>query len=64
MEFGDRVKQVREKFGLSQTAFAKELEVSRSTLIRWENGEFNPNYEAIRKFETFCREKKITLHNE
>ena len=55
MEFSDKVKQFRIKLNLNQTAFAKELGISRSTLIRWENGEFNPNYKAMQRFEAFCK---------
>jgi len=59
MEFSVRVKQVRTKLNLSQTAFAKELEIGRATLIRWEKGEFKPNYDAQRKFEEYCKLKGI-----
>ena len=64
MEFSDRVKQVREQLNLSQTAFAKELGISRMTLIRWENGEFKPNYDAQRNFEAFVKEKLPNLVEE
>ena len=60
MEFSERVKQVRMKLNLGQTAFAKELGVSRATLIRWEKGEFKPNYDAQRRFEEFCLKSKTT----
>ena len=63
MEFSERVKQVRTKLNLSQTAFAKELGISRSTLIRWENGEFKPNYDAQKGFEEYCVRKKIALED-
>ena len=59
MEFSVKVKQVREQLKMTQTAFAKELGVSRSTLIRWENGEFKPNYDAIQRFEAFCGKQKL-----
>ena len=58
MEFCDKVKEVRKQLNLSQTAFAKELGIARATLIRWENGEFKPNYDAQRKFEGYCRVKE------
>lgn len=59
MDFGDRVKQVRKQLEFSQTLFAKELGISRSTLIRWENGKFNPSYEAQKRFEEYCKKKNI-----
>jgi len=61
MNFSSRVKQVREQLKMNQTAFAKALGVSRSTLLRWENGEYKPNYDAMQKFEEFCKTKNITL---
>lgn len=54
MEFSDKLKKIRNELNLSQTALAKELGVSYATLNRWENGKFEPNYRAIKKFEEFC----------
>ena len=59
MEFSEKVKQVRTSMKLGQTAFARELGISRATLIRWEKGEFKPNYDAMQKFEEFCDKNKI-----
>ena len=61
MEFGDKIKQVRMKLKLSQTEMAKELGVAYSTLNRWENGKFKPNYEAIKRFEGFCKSQDIVI---
>ena len=36
------IKEVRQKKGLSQQAFASLLGVSTSTVARWETGDFEP----------------------
>ena len=59
MKFGDKVKQIRMKLKLSQTEMAKELGVAYSTLNRWENGKFKPNYDAQERFEVFCIKNHI-----
>ena len=59
MEFVDRIKQVRKQLNLSQTVFAKELNIARATLVRWETGKFKPNYDALKRFDDFCRTKGI-----
>ena len=43
MEFKDKVYQARMKLGLSQEAFAKELNVGIASINRWENGATKPN---------------------
>ncbi len=38
MEFRDRLKELRQKKGISQEALAKAIYVSRSAVAKWENG--------------------------
>lgn len=38
MDFGERLKELRRKRGLSQAALAKAVYVSRSAVAKWENG--------------------------
>ena len=48
--FKDKLKELREKAGLSQQALADKLFVSRSAVAKWENGNGIPsdvNLEAI-----------------
>lgn len=61
MEFSEKLKQVRKVLNLSQKALAKELGVSFATVNRWENSQFEPNYRAIKKFEEFCKSRKIDV---
>ena len=46
-EIGLRLKHLREKVGLSQDAVAKELGLSRELVSKWENGDRDPNIQAI-----------------
>ena len=51
--FKDKLKELREKEGISQQALADKLFVSRSAVAKWENGNGIPsdvNLEAICKF--------------
>ena len=51
--FKDKLKELREKEGISQQALADKLYVSRSAVAKWENGNGIPsdvNLETICKF--------------
>ena len=49
MEFGERLKQAREKKGMTQQTLAERLFVTRQTVSRWENGVRYPDILAVRK---------------
>ncbi len=59
MEFCLIVKSVRKKLGLSQEQLARELNISFSTVNRWENGKSKPSQMAKELFFSFCNSKKI-----
>ena len=59
MKFGDAVKFVRMKLGLSQTELAKAIGVSLPTVSRWENEGREPQMKTLGRFYEFCREKGI-----
>lgn len=59
MTIGDKLKFARKKMFLSQEAMAKELGVSFVSYNRWENGKYEPNYEAQRVFHEFCIKHNI-----
>lgn len=71
--FKDKLKELREKEGLSQQGLADKLFVSRSAIAKWENGNGIPsdvNLEAICKFFDIKEEwlldreeLKVTLKN-
>ncbi|MEZ9436855.1 helix-turn-helix domain-containing protein [Vibrio artabrorum] len=47
--FGLRVKSARKNLGWSQEVLAKELDVSRDTLSRYERGELSPSLEVFNR---------------
>lgn len=47
VSLGQRIKEERERLGLSQELFAKQLGISRSTQARYENGVTQPSAEYI-----------------
>ena len=59
MEFKDKVYQARMKMGLSQEAFAKELNVGIASINRWENGVTKPNKLKEYAFLEYCKGKGI-----
>lgn len=51
---GENLKLIRTTLGLSQTEFAKKLNVGRTTLGHWENGYSYPSILMLMKIkETF-----------
>ena len=53
-EFGNKLRELRKSKGLSQDNLANKLNISRTTIGRFESGEMIPN---ARKFDTFEIEK-------
>ncbi len=49
MEYAKLIKSLREKLIISQTELAEILEVSFSTVNRWENGKHEPTIKVKRK---------------
>ena len=63
MGFSDEITIVRKKAFLTQTAFAKEINVSYSTVNRWENGKGKPNLTAMKLIKNFCDIHNIPYEN-
>ena len=59
MSFSEEIKKVRKKAFLTQMMFAKEINVSFSTVNRWENGKGNPNLSAMKAIKRFCESHEI-----
>ena len=53
------IKKMRQKIFLSQEKFAKELNVSVSTINRWETGKVKPNLTAMKKLKRFCEKNNL-----
>ena len=54
MSFSEEIKKVRQHCFLSQEAFARELNVSFSSVNRWEGGRAKPNLVAINTLKAVC----------
>ena len=48
-EFGNKLRELRKSKGLSQENLAKELNISRTTVVRFESGEMIPNAQIIKE---------------
>lgn len=61
MPFSEIVKQIRIQLGITQEQLAHELNVSFSTINRWENGHRVPNKLAIECLKEFCKKELIDV---
>lgn len=61
MPFGAVVKTVRDMLGLIQEQLARELNVSFSTVNRWEHEKSRPSQMAKELFRQFCDSRGINL---
>ena len=59
MTYSEEIKRLRQKCFLSQEAFARELNVSFSSVNRWEGGKSKPNTAAMKKIKEFCEIQNI-----
>ena len=53
------VKKLRNKLVLSQQEFANLLEVSFTSVNRWENGRCEPTIKLKRKILKLCKENEV-----
>ncbi len=49
------VQELRERLGLTQAQFAEALDVSPSTIIRWEQGQSKPTQIARARMDEMAR---------
>lgn len=61
MSFVKKVKSVRIQLAMSQEQLARELNVSFSTINRWENGRSRPSPMAKELFFPLCKGKNINI---
>ncbi len=64
MAFSEFVISVRKKLKLSQKQLADALNVSYSTINRWENGHVLPSNLAVKSFFDFCENNFIDIPEE
>ena len=63
MSFSDELRSIRQHCFLSQEAFARELNVSFSSVNRWEGGRAKPNMVAMKNIKAFCEAHNIDFSN-
>ncbi len=61
MTFSEFVISVRRKLSLSQKQLATAINVSYSTINRWENGHVVPSNLAVKSFYDFCENNFIHI---
>ncbi|WP_328813005.1 helix-turn-helix domain-containing protein [Paradesulfitobacterium ferrireducens] len=59
MQYCDIVKAVRVNLGITQEQLARELNISFSTINRWENGHTIPSKLAIMRFIDYCLQRDV-----
>ena len=62
MTYSEEIKRIRQKCFLSQETFARELNVSFSSVNRWEGGKSKPNMAAMKKIKGFCELQNIDFN--
>ncbi|MDZ5711611.1 helix-turn-helix domain-containing protein [Jeotgalibacillus haloalkalitolerans] len=53
MSIGDRLRDLREKRGISQLELSRRLDIPNQNISNYERGYRTPDYEALKKFADF-----------
>ena len=64
MKLAGFIKDVRKQLAMSQQQLSKALNVSFSTINRWENGKAEPSNLAQKTFFDFCEGNLIKIPSE
>lgn len=59
MSFPEEMKVLRQRMYLTQNEFAKALNVSFTTVNRWETGRARPNISTMKEVKRFCEDKGV-----
>ena len=59
MQFEDIIKKIRTELNITQEQLARELNISFSTINRWENGHTSPSKLAKMRLLEFCSSKNV-----
>lgn len=59
MKLTEALKFIRIKLSISQEQFARDLNVSYTTLNRWENNRTSPSRLAKMRIAEYCSEKNL-----
>ena len=64
MDYKVMIKKLRNKMILTQSEFAKELDVSIASVARWETGENEPTMKLKRKLQVLFEKYNIEAEEE
>lgn len=64
MDYKAMIKRLRNKMILTQSEFAKELDVSIASVARWETGENEPTMKIKRKLQVLFEKYNIEAEEE
>ena len=56
------LKTIRKIFGLTQTAFANKVGLSRSNIVRYERAEIFPHKSALEKLYSFAFDNELNIN--
>lgn len=59
MSLGETIRITRQKAFYTQEDFSKRLNVSLSTVNRWELNKAKPNVKAMKEIKIFCEENNL-----
>lgn len=62
MQLAEAIKVTRQKAFMSQEEFSHELNVSVSTINRWETGKVKPNLTALKNLKLFCEAHNLPYY--
>lgn len=60
--FGMIIKKIRSQLKMTQEQFARELDISFSTINRWENGHTVPSKLAKVRLLEFCKNQNVDIN--
>ena len=63
MTFAEVLKSIRTQLNFTQEQFARELNISFSTINRWENGRSMPSVLAKTQLLEYCKRKHLDDRN-
>jgi len=63
MDFSVAIKKARQECYMSQSEFADKIEVSFSTVNRWERGKAYPNYQTMKRLIAYLQERSVNVND-
>jgi transcriptional regulator with XRE-family HTH domain len=60
MTLGETIKIIRKELNITQEQLARDLNISYTTLNRWENGRNTPSRLAQMRIADYCKEKGVS----